>query len=592
MDIFNYPLDTNLIMRKKKSIKRQLLQNKMFISKKLAILGGSTTSDIKDILELFLLNEGIKVELYESEYNKYFEDALYSKELEEFNPDIIYICINYRNIESLPNVRNSKDLNTQLLNYEYNKFETIWKTLESKFNCLIIQNNFDYPKNRNLGNMERTFHGGIINFIDKLNARFSEYTEVNKLFYINDINYLSASIGLEKWEDLNMWYGYKYAISFEAMPYLAKSVNNIIKAIYGKVKKGLVLDLDNTLWGGVIGDDGVNNLQIGPETAIGEAYSALQLYIRNLKERGITLAISSKNDENIANEGLNHPNMILKRDDFFSVKANWEPKFLNIEKIANEINIGIDSLVFLDDNPVEREIVEKNLRGIAVPNIGEEIIKYIDHIDKNGYFEVVSISNEDIKRDEYYKKNEERKKLEYQFKDYNEFLTSLEMIANIQQLKPVYFDRIAQLTNKTNQFNLTTKRYSLAEIESIYNDENKVCIYGRLKDKFGDNGLISIIIGTIINEVLEVDLWIMSCRVLKRDMEKAMFDKLISICKDKNIRQIKGFYFKTNKNAMVENHYLDLGFNLVKKSETESIWVLEVGKMKKKLNNVITEGDY
>lgn len=588
---FEYPLDVDYLLRKKKALKKELLNNENFIEKKIAILGGVTTFEVKNILEIFLLNEGIKPIFYESEYNKYFEDALFGVELENFNPDIIYICTSYRNISSSPNIKNSFEENTKLLEDEYKKFELIWETLKTKNNCIIIQNNFEYPKNREIGNLDRSFHGCLINFIDKLNMKMVDYSNLNNNFFINDINYLSAKLGLDKWHNNQMWYSYKYAQSFESIPELSKNLTNLIKGIYGKSKKALVLDLDNTLWGGVIGDDGINNIKIGTETAIGEAYTEFQKYIKKLKNRGVVLAISSKNEDSIAKEGLNRKEMILKEKDFFSIKANWSPKYINIEEIRKEINIGIDSLVFMDDNPAEREIVIKNLQNISVPDIGDNILDYIDYLDGNGYFEVPNLSQEDFRREEYYILNKERENVKNSYLNYDEFLKSLDMKADITQIKPEQFDRVAQLTNKTNQFNLTTKRYSLSDIENISRNENMIIVCGRLKDKFGDNGLISIIIAEVKDNNLNIDLWLMSCRVLKRGMENAMFDYLLKYCKENGISKIVGSYIKTNKNIMVENHYKELGFKILSIDENSSKWEIEVNK-KEKTNNIIEIGEF
>lgn len=591
-NIFEYPLQTEYILRKKKSIKRELLQKDNFIEKRVAILGGSTTSEIKNILELFLLNEGIKPIFYESEYNKFYEDALFGEELKEFNPELIYIHTNYRNIQVFPKIENSNEEINELLENIYSKFLSIWTSLKNKFNCVIIQNNFDYPKNRIMGNYDRISQNGRINFIDKLNMKFTEYAQNNKNFYINDINYLSAQIGLNKWEDNSLWYGYKYAVSYDAIPELCKNISNMVKAIYGKNKKCIVLDLDNTLWGGIIGDDGINGIKIGTETAIGEAYTGFQEYIKNIKDLGVTLAIASKNEDNIAREGLNLEDMRLKEKDFFTIKANWDPKSINIEKIAKEINIGLDSIVFLDDNPAEREIVKESLRVVSVPNMGNDVLNYVEHIDRNGYFEVISLSKEDLERNKYYEANKEREKEKSSFANYEDFLKSLKMKADIDFAKPLYFERITQLINKTNQFNLTTKRYSLADIENIASSKEEIIYYGRLQDKFGDNGLISIVIGRKEEKVLHIDLWLMSCRVLKRNMEEAMFDFLIKYCKENNIKRIYGYYYKTAKNNMVKDFYKNLGFTNELLEEEKSIWSLEVNSITENKNKVIEIGEY
>ena len=284
--------------------------------------------------------------------------------------------------------------------------------------------------------------------------------------------------------------------------------------------------------------------------------------------------------------------MILKENDFFSIKANWNPKTESIKEIASEINIGLDSIIFLDDNPVEREMVKKQLPEVEVPNIGNDILEYIKHIDQNGFFEIVSFSKEDLERTKYYEDNKERENAKSHFKNYNEFLKSLEMKAEISFAKPIYLDRITQLINKTNQFNLTTKRYTLAEIETIASSKDKVIIYGRLKDKFGDNGLITIVIGSIVGDELHIDLWLMSCRVLKREMESAVLDFLIEYCKKNSIKKIYGYYYKTSKNNMVKDFYKEMGFNTILLEDEKSEWILEINKISDKRNKVIEIGEY
>ncbi len=578
MKKLEYPFDSEYILNKKKSLKRELLQSSCgFIEKNIAILGGSTTSNIKLILELFLLNNGIKPNFYESEYNQFWQDAMFeNRELEEFKPDIIYIHTSNRNITNYPTINTSVEMTNELLENEFTKYSNMWETLFKKYNCPIIQNNFEYPYYRLLGNQDVVIHYGKVNFITRLNLKFAEYAEVNEKFFINDINYQSSLYGLEKWSDQFYWHMYKYSLSVPAIPTLAYNIANIIKAIYGKNKKGLVLDLDNTLWGGVVGDDGVENIAIGQETSEGQVYSEFQQYLKELKNLGMVLNINSKNDLENAIAGLNHPDGILKPEDFIVIKANWQPKSNNMQEIADELNIGVDSLVFIDDNPAERAIINQHIPNVSTPDI-QKPEKYIEIIDRAGYFEVTNISSEDLKKNEMYKKNVERKNAISTFENYDEYLKSLQMNAKIEKFIPMYMSRIAQLTNKSNQFNLTTKRYTQSEIEEIANNEEYITLYGKLEDIFGDNGVISVVIGHIKQDVLEIDLWIMSCRVLKRDMEFAMMDELVKTAKQRNINIIKGFYYPTMKNAMVKDFYEMQGFTKIQEDEKgNTVWELEI----------------
>jgi FkbH-like protein len=506
LTLFEYPLNTSNILRKKKSIKKNLLNKGNFIEKNIAILGGSTTSEIKHILELFLLNNGILPSFYESGYNKYYEDSVFENEnLKKFNPDIIYIHTTNKNILRYPDYGDEiPDIKT-LLENEIQRYVSIWNSLSS-YDCAIIQNNFDYSHDRSLGNIDSYDIHGKTNFINNLNDAFSIKARELNYLYINDINYLSSYIGLKHWFDQSLWCQAKYALSMDSIPELAFNISKIINTILGKSKKCLVLDLDNTCWGGVIGDDGLEGIQIGTETAVSEAHTLFQKYVKELSERGVIIAVCSKNDYETAKEGFDHPDNILNFNDFSVFKANWDVKYNNIEKIAKEINIGTDSLVFIDDNPVEREIVSSQIPSVSVPNIGDDIANYIDHIDKNGYFEPNSLSKDDLNRNSFYNDNKKRLDVQTKFQSYDDFLASLKMVAEIKPFSPIYLDRITQLINKTNQFNLTTERHTVGEIKRISSSKNHIKLYGKLSDKYGDNGLIAISIGEIKGKVCHINL--------------------------------------------------------------------------------------
>lgn len=580
MKELEYPFDSRYLIKKKKSLKRELLaQDKQYVNKKIAILGGSTTHDIAAMLELFLLNIGIKAEIYESEYAKYWEDVMFDNpELKEFQPDLIYIHTTNRNLTQYPKVGMTKEDVDELINTQFDRFKVMWEKIDTVFHCPIIQNNFEFPTYRLLGNQDCTIPSGSVYYINSINARFSQYAQEHKDFYIEDIQYLSAQYGLDAWADPLYWHMYKYAVSMEAIPTLSYSVACIVKSLYGKNKKTLTLDLDNTLWGGIVGDDGPENLEIGPETSMGQVYSEFQEYIKSQKDIGVILTVDSKNDEENAIAGLNHPDSTLKPDDFIIFKANWDPKSKNLADTANELNLLPESFVFVDDNPAEREIIRSQVPGVAIPEIGN-VENYIKAIDHAGYFEVTNLSADDAKRNEMYRQNVQRAKLEASFSDYGEYLDSLEMTGIIDSFEPVFLDRITQLTNKSNQFNLTTKRYNRTEIEEVTNSDEYIELYGKLIDKFGDNGVVSVVIGHINEDVLDMDLWIMSCRVLKRDMEFAMMDELVSRAKSKGLKTIKGYYYPTAKNNMVREFYSLMGFTKVSEdADHNTIWEFDLTK--------------
>lgn len=424
MKELEYPFDSDYIIKKKKSIKRTLLADgKNRLKKKIAVFGGSTTHDIIVYLELFLLDQGIEPEFYESEYSQYWQDSMFpSEELLSFSPDLVYIHTTSRNIVNYPSVSDSKEQSEEKLEREYSKFEQMWKKITETHHCPIIQNNFELPFYRLLGNKDCSDYRGRSNFVGRLNQLFYEYSQNNDGFYINDINFISSSYGLRRWSDPSYWNMYKYAMCTEAIPEFSFNLSNIIKSVFGKNKKALALDLDNTLWGGVVGDDGVDGIQIGQETGVSQSYYEFQNYVKTLKDIGVILTVCSKNDHENAVAGLEHPEGALKPDDFIIIKANWENKDRNIVETANELNIFPDAVVFADDNPAEREIVRAQVPGVAVPEM-DSVENYIINIDRSGFFEVTNFSADDLKRNEMYKANAERAAQMASFSDYGEYDT-------------------------------------------------------------------------------------------------------------------------------------------------------------------------
>ncbi len=591
MKELEYPFDPEWILKKKKALKRELLQNtqQTFLEKKIAILGGSTTRDIRDILELFLLNYGIRPCFYESEYNQYYADGMFpNPALEEFHPDILYIHTTNRNIEQYPSLEDDRTLVTQKLQAEYERFRALWEHLHAVYGCPVIQNNFEPPFYRLLGNRDASDHRGRWNYIQRLNQMFYEYADTHQDFYIHDICYEAADYGLERWSDSFYWNMYKYAMCVPAIPYTAFQLARIIKSIFGRNKKVLNLDLDNTLWGGVIGDDGPENIEIGQETSLGQTYAEFQDYLKQHKKLGVLLSVNSKNNEETALSGLERADSVLKREDFVAFRANWEPKSRNLYATAEELKLLPESFVFVDDNPAEREIVRQEVPGAAVPEI-TKVEEYIRVLDRSGFFEVTNFSEDDLKRNEMYLANEQRNRMQKNFSDYGDYLRSLEMKAQIGAFDPAYFSRIAQLTNKSNQFNLTTHRYSQSEIEQIAADPQYLTLCGRLEDKFGDNGVVGIVIGRKEKDVLHIELWLMSCRVLKRDMEYAMMDTLVKQCRDCGIRQIYGYFYPTAKNAMVKDFYALQGFEkLEEDADGNAKWSFRIPEQYTLKNQVIT----
>jgi FkbH-like protein len=580
MQAFNshtIPLEELLLRRR--GLRRQLLARTDLKEIRIAVLGGTTTNELVDLLEILLLESGFRPVFCQSEYGRYYEDAVLEPEaIAEFKPDLVYIHTCSINIREFPPVSCSETDFSGFVQAEVNRYRAIWTSLNDTVGCQIIQNNFELPAIAILGNLDAVSPGGAIRFINELNREFALEAAANARLTLQDLCGISARLGLNRWFDPERWFSYKIANTVEASFAIAVSLAALIGAMYGRSRKVLVLDLDNTLWGGVIGDDGPEKIVIGRETPIAEAYTAFQEYCLSLRERGVLLAVCSKNNEEIAKQGFAHPDSILKLEHFSAFRANWEPKHENILAIAQELSLGVDSFVFVDDNPAERAIVEAQIPGIAVPDIGSDVTKFASIIEAGRYFELLSLGKEDLTRAKLYEENAQRTQLERKFANYGEFLDSLEMTAEIGDFNSTYMERITQLTNKSNQFNLTTRRYTLAEIESTVTDGRHIGIYGKLTDRFGDNGLISVVLGSVQGRELHLDLWLMSCRVLKREMEIAMLDGLVERAREKRIESLVGYYLPTAKNGMVADHYEKLGFSLLSKDEASgaTIWSLDI----------------
>ncbi|MEA4804371.1 HAD-IIIC family phosphatase [Acetobacterium wieringae] len=437
-----------------------------------------------------------------------------------------------------------------------------------------------------MGNADVYQVSGELNFVNQINQKMYTYAREFKNFYVNDLNYQSSWYGLERWFDNTKWYMYKYPFAIDAIPLVCHNIANIIKSIFGKNHKALALDLDNTLWGGTIGDDGIEGIKLGTETAEGMAYEDIQKYFKKLSHLGIALNVCSKNEISTAKNGFKHPFSRLDEDDFIIFKSNWKNKDQNIREIATEINISEESIVFVDDNPVEREFVKKSIPQLAIPVLGKTE-SYIKTLDQSGFFETTILSADDRKRNIYYKNNILRKSSIDQFEDYTEYLKSLKMVCTIDRFNSKHIERIVQLINKTNQFNLTTIRFTTEEVLQNIKNSNVFSLCANLKDKYGENGIVSCLMASTIGEVMNIDVWVMSCRVFKRDLEKAIFDEMVEHCKRNGIRKIRGIYYRTMKNQFVESLYPSLGFEMIEKDEKHGIWLYKIPEQYTLLNQVM-----
>ena len=418
--------------------------------------------------------------------------------------------------------------------------------------------------------------GDANRFIEGVNAALAD--RLPPYVHIHDVASLAALHGVYRWFDARFWHQGKHPVSFECLAPYVQTTAGIIGAIYGRSAKCLVVDLDNTLWGGVVGDEGAEALLIGPGEPLGEAFQAFQRYLRALRNRGVLLAVCSKNDESAALAPFTtRKEMVLRREDFAAFVANWEPKSQGLRRIAAELNLGVDALVFADDNPAEREQVRQALPEVRVVELGADPSDYPLAVDRTGWFETVAVSLEDRRRGAMYRENAAREELRHASLDYTGYLRSLDMRARIAPFEPSSLDRVAQLTGKTNQFNLTTLRLSRSELEAMMNSPDHLTATVQLEDRFGDNGLISVFAAHADRDQLWIDLWLMSCRVLNRGVEHLLRNYVVGRAREAGYSVLHGVYRPTPRNHLVKELYPSLGFIAGARIDSGEHWTLDVG---------------
>ncbi len=458
------------------------------------------------------------------------------------------------------------------------RIRTVVDTLRQHGGAPAILQTMPAPPVPLFGNYDRRIPGSVRAMVTDANRAIVSLAEETGS-YLLDVATLAEQIGTDRWFDPIQWLSYKLPFSADCFPAYADLLGRMLGAIRGKARKCLVLDLDNTLWGGVVGDDGLTGIHIGHGNPRGEAFLAIQRAVMELRERGIILAICSKNDDVTARGPFReHPDMLLRENHIAAFHANWTDKPSNLEAIAKKLNIGLEALVLLDDNPAERAQVRAALPMVAVPELPEDPSWYPWHLAAAGYFEAVTFSSEDQLRAQAYTSDLQRTEVKAKARDLGDYLASLEMVVRFAPFDSKGRQRIVQLINKTNQFNLTTRRYTEVEVRAMETDKNVFTLQARLADKFGDLGMIGIIICRSVDEFTwDIDTWLMSCRVLGRQVEQAMLDKVAAEAKRRGIRRLVGTYAPTAKNAIVSEHYKQLGFQQIESSgENVTVWHLDL----------------
>lgn len=537
---------------------------------KAALLGNCATQHLAMALRGYAYECGLGLQVYDADYNQIAAQTMDpDSELYQFGPQyvVLQMCSEklWEEFCALPvNARSSwADATMEQIAHT-------WRLIERNCGARILQYDFVELDENVFGSFGSKVSVSFQYQMRKLNMLLMDQAAQNKNVFLLNLSGLQNRMGRGVSFDAKFYYSAKLPLSFAALPEAAKLAVDMIQALRGRIKKCVVLDLDNTLWGGVIGDDGMAGIQIG-ELGKGHAFSNLQLWLRELKNRGVILAVCSKNNEDTAKEPfLHHPEMVLRLEDISMFVANWDDKASNIRYIQQTLNLGMDSFVFIDDNPFERNMVHSLIPEITVPELPEDPALYLDYIQSLNLFETASYSEEDGNRTRQYQEEVGRATLQKQFESVDDYLISLEMKAEVKPFDEFHYPRIAQLTQRSNQFNLRTVRYTEEDVRRIAHDDRYIPLYFTLRDKFGDHGLISVVILEKQQDALFVDTWLMSCRVLKRGMEEFIVNEIIASAKAAGYKKVIGEYLKTPKNAMVADIYQKLGFQRISDTRFEA----------------------
>ena len=540
----------------------------------IAILADTATQFMAQAIKGYGIEANIDFDIYEADYDQTDQEVFnYASGLYQFKPAFVLINFSTEHLlKKFYKAGNQERLQfaEQEINYIHSIFQSIQKNSSSK----LLLNTFIEINDAVFGNYAAKEKTSFVYQLRKLNLLLMELSQQHADLFIYDLFSQQAQVGYTNIFDPKMYINADMVYSIDFLPHLAKCVTDVISAVTGNFKKALIVDLDNTIWGGIIGDDGMEGIQIG-NLGIGKAFSEFQLWLKELKERGIIIAVCSKNTEEIAKEPfLQHPDMILQMNDISLFVANWENKADNIRHIQSVLNIGFDSMVFIDDNPFEREMVKSAIPEITVPDMPEDPAEYLLHLRSLNLFETASFTEEDKLRTSQYQQEGKRAILQNSFASEDEFLEKLEMRSEVKPFDKFSSPRVAQLTQRSNQFNLRTVRYTEQEILKLSSSDNYYTLSMTLEDKFGKYGLIGAVILKRMDDArLFIDTWIMSCRVLKRGMENFTLNCIVELAKKNNYSTIVGEYLPTKKNIIVRDHYAGLGF-----AKCEDEWLLEVSQ--------------
>jgi FkbH-like protein len=546
---------------------------------RLAVLSNSTPDFIVPALIATAPRHGIVLEVIQAAYDQVAQEALtLDSKINRSRPDAVLLALDFRAFP-LKLTPGDSVVSSATVQSVIDYLSLLCKAIKANSGAPCIIQTLAPPVELLFGSLDCAIPGTIRNLISEINERLTELARGSGDIVL-DVASLAETVGLADWHNPQLWNLAKLSFSEEVIPLYADHVARTVAAMRGKSRKALVLDLDNTVWGGVVGDDGVDGIQIAQGDAKGEAYLTVQRFALDLRRRGIALAVASKNNDEVARAPfLKHPDMLLKLEHIAVFQANWSDKATNIQAIAKELSLGLDAMVFMDDNPVERGLVRQLLPEVAVPELPEDPAYFVRTVAAAGYFEAVTFVSEDLKRASYYQDNAKRAELQKTVGGVEAYLASLDMTITFQPFDATGRERIVQLINKSNQYNLTTHRYNDPDLTSFENDPGVFTLQVRLADTFGDNGMISVVIcrpGEA--DAWEIDTWVMSCRVLGRKVEYMVLRELVERARAAGIQKLIGVFRPTDRNQLVVDHYEKLGFTKSAEDSGVTRWELVVEK--------------
>jgi FkbH-like protein len=568
-----------------------------FLPIRLAVLASSTVDHLLPAIRVAGLRRRLLIDVHNGAYGQYRQDLLDpTASLHQFAPQAVLFSLTAREaISGVPLTATVEEVDQSNAKF-VGDLVSLWRKAREIFNAAIIQQTFIDVTDPLFGSYDRFVPGAPARVVGRLNNRLCEAAAQEGVLLL-DVARASERDGIDAWFDTGRWFQGKLEIAPQAAPLYGDMVARILAAQRGLSKKCLVLDLDNTLWGGVIGDDGLEGIVLGEGSAAGEAHLALQRYAKQLKERGVILAVCSKNDPAIAEAAFQeHPEMLLRRADIAAFFANWDDKMENLRAIATRLNIGIDSLVFVDDNPVERARIRQSLPMVAVPELPEDAAQYVRCIADAGYFEAVAFTSEDQQRAGQYAANAERDALFGSAQSVDEFLRGLKMSLVFGPFTAVDHARVVQLINKTNQFNTTTRRYTSEEVAYLNKLPDALTLQFRLLDRIGDNGLVSTMIlrpRADAGDVFEIENWVMSCRVFGRQLEFEAMNIAVEAARQRGAKALVADYIPTSKNNVISTLYESLGFTAIfdpPPTNGASRWLLDIADYETRETHIVRAG--